>query len=650
MNKIFEAIENDNFSQFKEEINLNKLSLDFKDNDGWNPLDLCIQYELNDYLDFIISNSTSEQINEQSPQHPLILAIETNNVEAFDKLVKSNKLNYAFKDKAGENLLFNAFYSDNSYYFKELIKEVNPYEANNNGISAFSLCIENNKNEYLIDFTNPVNLSENYNEFFIKKAIQNKNHIAFDMLIPFSSLDKDELFNLASGFDNIYAMSKILDSEDSFMPGYDQLKSLTELMCFKYSSDLEKQAASNIIDYLFTIGLKFNQFVNKSGQSAWMLAIENDNMEVFSKLVKTSESVNLTDAEEHSPLMYAIEHNKLEFVSLLLKKKANSNHVDRYKNTPLIKAVKKGNREIVKELLKYPTHINEINQNKETALNLAVKFRKMDIVSDLIWAGGELSINPAHFLEEKNVFHFNMNGQYEKLLNYDDEKTIDNFISLSQLGFNINQTNPEGDNFLIHFIKNGFLANFKTLLRCSVNSNHLDINNNTAAMCAMNKNSNSYIESLFAKFSDIDLNIKNTSDENIYELCIKHQRSDRMTLLIKNDNSPSIDNARKALFFLAKHGELEQSWEKIQDVLKGSHIKDELGNSLLMLCVAGDNKKDYDFLLKNNLISNLKEPNNNNKNIYQLIEELPKDKKIEYKQSLIYFSQLKEEQSGKKPS
>ena len=60
------------------------------------------------------------------------------------------------------------------------------------------------------------------------------------MLIPFSNLDKDELFNLAGGFNNIYAMSKILDSEDSFMPGYDQLKSLTELMCIKYSSDLEK--------------------------------------------------------------------------------------------------------------------------------------------------------------------------------------------------------------------------------------------------------------------------------------------------------------------------------------------------------------------------------------------------------------------------
>ena len=381
-----------------------------------------------------------------------------------------------------------------------------------------------------------------------------------------------------------------------------------------------------------------------------MLAIENDNMEVFSKLVKTSESVNLTDAEEHSPLMYAIEHNKLEFVSLLLKKKANPNHVDRYKNTPLIKAVKKGNREIVQELLKYPTHINEINQNKESALNLAVKFRRMDIVSDLIWGGGELLINPAHFLEEKNVFHFNMSGQYEKLLNYDDEKTIDNFIALSQLGFNINQTNPEGDNFLIHFIKNGFLANFKTLLRCSVNPNHLDSNNNTAAMCAMNKNSDAYIENLFTKFADIDLTIKNNSGENIYDLCIKHQRSDRMTLLVSNDNYLSIDNAKKALFFSAQYGGLEQSWDKIQNVLKGSHVKDDLGNSLLMLCVAGNNKKDYDFLLKNNLISNLKEPNNKNKNIYQLLEELPQDSKVEYKQSLIYYSQLKEEQSNKKPS
>jgi ankyrin repeat protein len=650
MQKIFEAIENDNFSDLKNEIDSNKLSLSELDSDGWTPLNLAIQYQMNDFAEYILSQLTPEQLNSQKPYHPLALAIEQNNKDAFELLLNSENTDIHSKNKANENLLFNAFYSSDPSYFKELLaKGVDPYASNTNGTSAFSLAIQSNKNDLLKELADPIALGENYNEFFIKQAIKYQNNEAFDILFPYSSLEKDDLFDLASGFNNIYAISTIIDS-GGFMPGFEQIRSMTELMCTKQEKEEDRKATSNVIDYLFSIDVPFNKFVNKSGQSAWMLAIENDNMEVFSKLVRTNESVNMTDAESHSPLMYAIEHNKVEFVSLLLKKKANPNHVDMYKNTPLIKAVKKGNREIVKELLKYPTHINEINKNNESALNLAVKYKRMDIVSDLIWSGAEIVNNPAQFSEEQNVFHFNAQGQYEKLLTYHDEKNIDNFVALSQLGFNLNQTNDEGENFLIHFIKNGFLANFKALMRCSLDPNQPDANNNSPLMCAMNKNSPAYVEGLLARFNGIDMNMKNHDGENVYDLCLKHKRSDnRMSALIHYDDKITKDNATKAIFFLAQNGHLEENWDKLQHVIKNPNIKDGFGNSLLMLCIAGDNKKDYDFLLKNNYISNLKEKNNNNQTIYQLLEELPSETKQEYKQSLLYFSHINDEQTSKKP-
>lgn len=650
MHKIFEAIENDNFNDLKNEIDSNKLSLNELDSDGWSPLNLAIQYGMNDFAEYILNNLTNEQISEQKPYHPISLSIEQDNKEAFELLIKSEKVNINFKNKANENLLFNAFYNTDAFYFKELLnKGVNPFEANTNGASAFSLAIQNNKNDLLKELADPISLSENYNEFFIKQAVKFKNNEALDILFPYSNLDKDELFNLASGFNNIYAISTIIDS-GGFIPGYEQVRSMTELMCSKQDKEEDKEATSNVIDYLFAVKTPFNSFVNKSGQSAWMLAIENDNMEVFSKLVRTTESVNTTDAENHSPLMYAIEHNKVEFVSLLLKKKANPNHVDMYKNTPLIKAVRKGNRELVQELLKYPTHINEINKNNESALNLAVKYKRMDIVSDLIWSGAEIVNNPAQFSEEQNVFHFNVHGQYEKLLTYHDEKNIDNFVALSQLGFNLNQVNEDGDNFLVHFIKNGFLANFKALLRCSLDPNQKDANNNSPLMCAMNKNSNAYVEGLLARFNGIDMNVKNNDGENVYDLCLKQKRNDnRMGALVHYDDKITKDNATKAIFFLAQNGHLEENWDKLQKVLKNSNIKDSFGNSLLMLCIAGDNKKDYDFLLKNNYITNLKEKNNNNQTVYQLLEELPSETKQEYKQSLLYFSHINDEQNSKKP-
>lgn len=650
MHKIFGAIENDNFNDLKDEIYLNHLSLNEVDSDGWTPLNLAIQYEMNDFAEYILSHLSTEALSRQKPYHPMVIAMEQNNKGAFDLLINSEKVDIHAKDRANENFLFNAFYNSDSSYLNELLtKKVDPYEANTTGTSAFSLAIQYHKNEILKNLSNPIFLGENYNEFFIKQAIKYKNNEAFEILFPYSSLNKDELFDLAAGFNNIYAISNIIDSGD-FIPGFEQIRSMTELMCTKQKEEEDKKATSNVIDYLFTIKTPFNNFVNKSGQSAWMLAIENDNMEVFSKLIRTTESVNMTDGENHSPLMYAIEHNKVEFVCLLLKKKANPNHVDMYKNTPLIKAVKKGNRELVQELLKYPTHINEINKNNESALNLAVKYKRMDIVSELIWSGAEIVNNPAQFSEEQNVFHFNSQGQYEKLLTYHDEKNIDNFVALSQLGFNLNQINNEGDNFLIHFIKNGFLANFKTLLRCSLDPNQKDGSNNSPLMCAMNKNSPAYIEGLLARFNGIDMNTKNNDGENVYDICLKHKRSDkRMNSLIHYDDKITKDNATKAIFSLAKNGNLEENWDKLQKVIQNPNIKDSFGNSFLMLCIAGDNKKDYEFLLKNNFIINLKEKNNNNQTIYQLLEELPSETKQEYKQSLLYYSHINDEQINKKP-
>lgn len=639
MHPLILALENDDFESFKKEVNPSSLSE--QDNDGWNVLSLCVQYGMPEFVEYLLDKMSIEQINNQKPQHPLSIAIENNDENIFNLLLSSKKINLNYKEKSNENFLFKAFYSENDLLLKKLLTAgVNPYEKNKFGASAFSLCIEANKNFLIEEFSEHIVLQENYDELFIAKSIQYNNNEMFNKLFPYSSMEKDKLFKLCVDFGNIYATSKILDTEN-FRPGREQIQSMIEMICKKYDIDEEKKASLEIIDFLFTIKLPFNQFTNKDNQSAWMLSIENDNFEVFSKLIGTSENVNSFDNEKHSPLMYAIDYNKADFVASLLKKKANPNHTDRYKNTPLIKAVSKGNRAIVSELLKYSAHINEINENNDTALTLAIKMRRMDIVTDLIWAGGEITTNPVKFIEEENVFHFNINGQYEKLLTFDDEKNIDNFISLSQLGFNLNQTNEEGDTFLLHFIKNGFISNYKTLLKCPMNPNQNDVENNSAAMCAMNKTSNSYIENLLLRFNNIDLNIKNKNSETIYDLCLKQKKSERMELLVNYDDNLSVDNAKKAAFFLAKHGNLENSWEKISSVLLKNGIKDlkdEFGNTLLMISLAGDNKKNYDFILKNKIFLNLKEKNISQQNIYQLIEKLPDEKKSQYKESILYYN------------
>lgn len=641
MSNIISFIEEGDFSAFEKEASSNPASLNEKDIDGWNVLSLAIQYELPEFMDYLLNNLSKEQINSQSPFHPLVIAMERDDKSLFDKLIANEKIDLSHKQKANESILFNAFFNDDEYYIKKMLDAgSNPYEKNNSGNCVFSLMIEKHKQELFSTVLEQHRLQENYDEVFIKKAIRHQNHEAFDTLLPYTKMSQDELFKFSSDFKNVYAVSKVLDM-GGFIPGREQIQSMIELMCEKYENENEKQAAIDLVDYLFAIKIPFNQFVNSNNQSAWMLAIENDNFLVFNELLKTNESVNVLDNEQYNPLMYAIQYQRVDFVRELLKKKANTNQVDQYKNTPLIKAVMKGNNEIVKELLKYPLHINEVNMNHETALSLAVKMHRMDMVTELIWAGADLVQNAAKFSNEENVFHINLNNEYEKLLTFQDEKTIDNFVALSQLGFKLDQTNEQGDTFLLHFIKHGFLGNFQTLLRCAINPNQIDENKNSAIMCAMEKNQDVYLNTMLRRFNGIDLSLKNKFGETVYDLCIKQKKSERMEMLLNYDDSVSLENAKKAVFFLAKNGRLSECWEKLEPVFNKQNFdnfKDEKGNNLLMLALAGNNLKDFKFILENRLFKDIKEKNQLDKNLDDLFEQLAESEKSPYIQAMSYNS------------
>lgn len=627
LDELIPCFENNQSEEIINSLNLNGNLLELKTTDGWRISQLAAFYNNQDVFNRVCELGTIEQINcSDNHNNPLLIAIDENNFDFIINAVKKHKdkLNLNAKEKGGENLLQLAVLKKQNELSKTLFDSgVSCFDKSNNGESAISQAIQNG-DVTLFDYFNELsNLRDNYDELFIKKSIQFDNDTLLNRLLPLSRIDRDELFNLACGFGSVKSLNAIMQSGE-VLPGKEQINKIIDLITKKYEHAPEEEAAASLANYLFEIKIPFNQFVNSLGQSAWMLCIQNNNTAVFEMLMNSSENVNVSDTEQHSPLFYAIERGNLNIVRTLLKKKANPNHKDRNNSTPLLKAVELGNVDIVRELLKYTYQVNEVNNQNESAMTVAIKKRRMDILADLIWSGGEITTNPVKHIEEKQMFHFGSNGHTDRY-SYHEEEQIDNFVALSKLGLRLDQTNGDGDSFLLHFIKNGYMENFSALMRCQVNVNQLDNNGNNALMCAAMKKQDEYFNAIIRRFNNIDFNVTNNNNENIYDICFKNHKTKRLQEIIKIDKQLSFDKIKNPLKMIAKDGDFEAIEEIISSKISKDDLNfiDEAGNNLLMYCLAGGNLKNFKFLIEKDCDLNINRENKFGNSIRGMIESLP---------------------------
>ena len=597
-----------------------------KTDDGWSIIQLAANYGLVKIFDFCLQNMEFDNINSFT-EHPITLAIQNgqkNIIEIALNIKNISKINSSLKFPGGDTLLhlainFNQLETAN---FLHKLDNKLYLEKNSNDVSPLLLSIIKNQKDLFDTFSSAEEFHENYDELLIKKSIQFGNRTIFERLYPLTQLTTDELFAIANDFQQIEIVASILETGD-FLPGKDQLTSIIDLSCKKYNTKEESLASAEVIEYLLDLNIPFSQFLNEKGQSAWMLCMENENIDVFKKLSQSTDNINSSDLYQLTPLHYAVESNNPYFVKTLLKKKANVNAKDRIKNTPLIKAVIKENKEIVDLLLQYMSSLDDLNLNQEHALSIALKKRNIPIVSSLIWAGAQISTRPYKESQEQSFMIFT-DGKPENF-SYHQEFKVDDFLALSKLGLNLNQKNSDGDTFMSHFIKNGYYANFKTLLRCAVNPNDKDQNGNTPIMLSYQKNSLDYMHLLLQRFSKIDLNIKNSDGLDVFDLCIKSESLEKIELLLNyKPDDLTKENAEKCLKFIAKHGDLTKYWDYFtQNLGNLEKYQDTLNNNLAMFALSGGNVKNFFFLISKTDFETLTSKNSLNKNLFDLIELVP---------------------------
>ncbi|XP_059168441.1 serine/threonine-protein phosphatase 6 regulatory ankyrin repeat subunit B-like [Physella acuta] len=128
--------------------------------------------------------------------------------------------------------------------------------------------------------------------------------------------------------------------------------------------------------------------VDNEGNSPLMLAVQNQRVEIITRILSCTHDVNHKNKQGKTALMFAVEKISLEHVKLLLATNlVDVNIVDNDGNSALMLAIKVENDKpsffynihlpsaIIQELLHHDADVNHVNNNKTSVLMLAVQKR-----------------------------------------------------------------------------------------------------------------------------------------------------------------------------------------------------------------------------------------------------------------------------------
>ena len=645
LQKLVQAFNDENLQEFSKLLKETDYSLDAKIQDPDNEkkeitlLNLILSYQDKNFLNELKPYLTKEIIDNGYPRSSLFYALRAtiDDTDALDLILSFNP-DLTVKDERGNNLL--NYVSGSTAIPLSLTESimsagVDPFSnrelAREN---PFSTAVEYDRMDIVNLFTTHPDFEQSCTEQHLGGLIRRGHGVEFKNIIEkfdsLTSMLEDGLFNQACNAKNIVAIDTILDKA-FFIPGKDQLSFLIQLMCSKYESEAEKQASLNVAEYLFTIKIPFDKFTDLNGKNAWALAIANNNNEVFELLLRSPSTLNFVDGDGLSPLMYAVQEENLDYVKSIIEKKPYLMHKDIAGNTALLKAVFRKSEDIVAFLSKQPNiGVNEPNNSNQTPLNTAVKMQNPAMVNALIWSGADISLHPYQTLEHHSVFGFDSQNIFTVLHDEQDHRTLDNFKALITKGFNPNQKNEKGDSLLNHFIKEGYLKNFQSLIRCSVNVQEVDSSGNTPLFNAFEKDADDYAVNLltFHK-NNIDYSVLNNNGENIYDIAAYCNSPLKVKTLVLSDPDVTKENIEKVLPLLAMDVSF-YNLEKLKPIVDFSFV-DQNGNDLLMLSALHGNLENFEyFQMVGNVKPDLKLKNSSGKNLFDILLEFNEAQKGDF--------------------
>lgn len=562
------------------------------------------EYILNNHLKELQFNQDGEIINSQLIAEILI----SSNHEYLDIFlnhtnVKDIDWNNSINNSSPliEAINFNFSYK----VLSQLIKlGVSPIKSNPYSENAFTACAKNGD----IDVYNIININEAINnpeldvDLVINRSIQYNNTPIFDVLFKKSSKSLDELFELAVEFKTTRILQAII-LENSFLPGSEQLNELTEIITYTYETKEDCEAAVFLLDFLSTVKVKFEKFLNSDNKNIWNLAIDNNNIILVDKLLTIPEIINQKDLEGNTPLMYALERRMHKIADKILEHKPNVNIKNKHGDSALIFAAKNNMSYLVEPLIELNAFTYEKNKKNETPLYWSTNHQNFSMTAKLLWAGAPIATNSFTIQQKIMTGQIDLSGSVHMENKDMDESLLNNFKALVQLGFNLNALSEQGYTFPMHFVVNNHIRNFASILECYFDPNQQKDDGNSLLMEAIKQTNPLFVNLLVQRFgTEIDLALKNDLGQNAVDIAIESSNVNALWQILNKTDNVSQDMILKSIPLLLECQ--DYSIEQLMDLTSNiaislDQIHTSTGEDMWFTAIRRKSIEDIKFLIVN---------------------------------------------------
>lgn len=354
------------------------------------------------------------------------------------------------------------------------------------------------------------------------------------------------------GYDVLYNNFKNVEKINKKMAQYGPLTSENES---KVLNLLEK---INYYDFIFANETLLSKYIFNDFEA-----------QVFKLLLEKGANPNFEDYPDfinhkYAPLISVTVIENYDLVKILLEYGADPNTTDYKGTTPLMIACKRGYIKIIKLLLSKTTNnhgpLLNINQKDDKGETVLMKISKkedhqvnnLNEVMKLLVKNDKIQID----LEDKNgetaLFYAIKDGEYSNgkiLLKYGANPNKKNkegktpimltpyIKSLIKYGANINEKDNEGKTALIIACEKQSYIHMQWLLKFNPDVNIQDNYGNTALIYLCNNKNKDESDAIFLIKQLLkhipNLNIKNNNNEDVFDISIKNNFTQILTILMK---------------------------------------------------------------------------------------------------------------------
>ena len=351
--------------------------------DGMSPMKLAVELERNEivelfkkfeitrknWIDDIYFNPGSQVDSCYSFNHrELMDDIKKDDIDSIKKHISYNK--NADTLEVYKEALLHASSEGDIEAVDHLIKKginVNSYSMMYDKTSPLMVACTNNRYnmaKYLIEHGANIN----YENHFKKDAMYK---LTFEAKSNFFDLFIKNGFNINKKYKNgktlLMMICKNLNKESFFYSDY--MKTTKVLLINHADPNIKKDDLSD-------------------GETALMMALENENNDLVKLLIEYGANINETDSVGLTPLMIASEKGNLESIKILINSQAPINVCDADGETAIFRAVARGHNDIVKYFIKNKADLKIINHNGQTVLKTALKYKNFE-AAKIIELNGE---------------------------------------------------------------------------------------------------------------------------------------------------------------------------------------------------------------------------------------------------------------------